>query len=1757
MTNSFSINNPLPIPPLHNIFPQHTIEEHTRHVSPESLFIETDPHERFLKFLQEAEITEKNGLLKKGKGLMPMPAPSMSMQVALHEFLNAPHLLRLRHENFHFWLFPLLATIPYDPSIEFVGGFVRQIIARNPHYIAEALAALTGLSAERLKEWLSPELLSDAYRQLPDYDIRVLCPGANKEDLEQKIQGIKTIFQYITQKTAAELSSLRAFPKCRVIDEKDIRYGIIAFGQIELLFWSQAKRNCLFTADALRLALLTPKSHPRLSLATAFGNGWQSLIDLLAKIIRIPDPHSVDKTGFPKMISYFTRSFVLADQEALPILCSTTLDLRNQSPRQTTQYYDSATLLADLLSADCNSHLDNHPDAGAAMACNASYYLIDRLEAKGIQRIWQRLTVIPPHSPLLCLLVKAVEENSALETLLSTLVLGSFLGVMTRPAKNGYTIRHHAGAPAIQVLCAPTEFTLLVPLKLENALALLEKNEISERLLSIIEHMIFSHAQNQTPLTRGILDALKLDKSALKSRVLSLLTNDQWSVRYLGFLLLTALLLHSSEKTELFPLFYKHLPFMLEKRSGRLRDFLTRIFHQTQDKATAALIENLTPDLQGDLSLIRKLSEKQEIPLLKQAALQWKHRRGLIPLNERGRHDLLVAFSFLPLGLDAALFLFKQYLSEQDKTILSDEIPLLKKLLNRASYLENPKLSTILPTLNPLTTLIFSRHGKNALAELAVPLQNYIKRLMQAQLLEPAFELLESALPQLIQLKQTWLEWLKIAVQHPELARTLTEKIKVLANAPTPHQETIYWNALETLLYTESTEQLALQALKHIKRTQGLEEKIRQIAQAKICSLLEHLPQEKTAPSFVKTYKVLLTPPLLQKALEFFLSRHLEQKEYKSALTVWNPLCGMEMTGTLQKLTIELLEALSVSELEQALRKLENLPLLSPEANAGYQLRLFDMHKSPSTFDFLLETISGKHAQLLPQTLLQIADRMLTATHLFKTTKNLLLESAVTVLIPLLAQKCLFAEAEKLIAGTPSVNAEVLRNFYRKALNERGATEMLFDRLDKLQAIEEASPFLDLLLSLPEKLPNPLKAKFYLRYAAHLHAAPLNGIREDVLAIVFKKRINEKISLKLLKQYPPCSAKDWDILFQNKKAAQILTLWEQFKDWLAVNASKSNAKCLTALAATMKGITECAPWFYNMLELLLKRDPLFDKIFKDAPEPYENFCLTVIEESFSMIKEERQILSLFFIFSLKKSSVNNKIKWLDLLVKQGSEDCLREASKLLTQTLSQATVKNQRESISVLIEKLIQADWLPTELIPLMKKNLSAAQLVNIAEHMLKKTPENAPLVMYLLEVLYTSPDESNNEHLYNIIGKCLLQLYQGDIDTSQSQMHIGFIRSHINTFKQFSIRNEISYNCLGQAFDYLNSLLYSSSKPEMNTLEQFEMLTQELLLAFVGPRIETNLTYDEHTLHRLVFDYPAKDPQKPMSTQGEILFFNTMVLFLKKLMIGPSDNRWFQKIAHPFICSNLNLLIKRYPQRTTQFLDLLDSLIYSIPPRLTQGFEEQHQRIQQLLISNIHHFGLTGKFSDYLIYANIKIDGVRSPRYGKVHNVLKRVLSDSTAEGFFYAMRIIKTNRSTLSPEELYESYQLFFDQLLTSPPSFSQLIHLSLFEEGPDCINDPGFATKISSKFIDTLWKLYRIPNKAHILSIVAEILTKTVKKNGFRSPEFKEKLLEHVKELIDKAQEEDPKAIEELMINLFEALKDFPCEHLKKDWESFVSQ
>ena len=212
----------------------------------------------------------------------------------------------------------LLDRVTNDPSLQkkfkgsvcLRGGAARVLL--NPYFMQH-------IWSSQLSRRSLTGVIRHHSERLPDYDFAAHTAMGSPEELLK----VQEIFLSILRSFYPEEKKItRAVVKdevCRLLatswNENQMLIGKVGNDekQIELKFYDRMQRACLFTIDAWRVKLggllAGEKGGPELQCQLPPEYFWQCALDLPARIIRAPEPETINQYGWPRMMMLITKEY--------------------------------------------------------------------------------------------------------------------------------------------------------------------------------------------------------------------------------------------------------------------------------------------------------------------------------------------------------------------------------------------------------------------------------------------------------------------------------------------------------------------------------------------------------------------------------------------------------------------------------------------------------------------------------------------------------------------------------------------------------------------------------------------------------------------------------------------------------------------------------------------------------------------------------------------------------------------------------------------------------------------------------------------------------------------------------------------------------------------------------------------------------------------------------------------------------------------------------------------------------------------------------------------------------------------------------------------------------------------------------------------------------------------------------------------------------------------------------------------------------
>ncbi len=1685
-----------------------------------SLFSAWSDEEKLLHFLHECGVCDEKGRVPHEHRPPSLPPLSAKIKADILTVLQTGRNVQVGETTLKIILAELIASLKADPLIELVGGYSRQQILNDKSYLTDCLIRLTGKSAPELEPLLTPGILLESKRALPDLDVRILCPGESSHELFQKIKGVSDFLAKGFRQPEHWIKKNRTFSKFNVIDLPNVRYSIVSFASIEMIFWAAARRTYLFSIDAFRFSI----SGHQAALKTEKGLEWQSFIDLLSKVIRIPDPQEVDKMGFPKLISYFSRSYVLGEAEALPIVRETSLMLNENC-------WDAPAQLALFLRKICRDHHPNDLEAPLILACNASFHLKGAVSAQGLQTLWNDLKEETFKHPLLRLLAEAVNiKHVAVEALLPILAIGAWSAIATRPVQNVISIRNHAGGTALQLFCPDPSHTLLIPLNLKQDLSelknALKTHKDPEPLLNLLEYVLFRHADQNESAVKPPLPLSGLD---LEDTARDYLESSYPPIRYVGFVTLMSLL-PAKPSDALIALLFQHLPEMAAfRKNHELQEAFARILEKSGHAATGKLAASYAAGPDWILGLLKS----KEPLLIRQAAACWKNSRHL----HAAQVELELILNFLTHRIEDGLRFLELHMQDHSSPHPL-ELSILKQLINR--------LPTLKPAVYGITDSInkgLQRHSIETLREL--PLDHYILFLTDQGHFETARTLLDQALPIMPELQKCWNHWVDTILCDVSTAERLSIDLKVLAANPSPHQEKIYWKAVKKLLRNAATEALGLNVLEHIFTVKGSDDRVSKLALAK---LQTQKPTDATAEN---RYHLLLTPPHLQTLQEHLFHHHLRGRDFTMALAVWKSLNTKPLP-----LTLKFLEALTENPIGIALAfevwtMQDRLSILSREESTNYLLRLFDRGEGaiPGLFEKMVETAIEKLPLEIQNALIE---RILKGLEI---TFTPLITPHFQTYIEIFQTQHAFSAAERFLTlwnkQLLTIPLELFpfcqeaARHYLKLAN----VEKSFFWLDQAAACSHPKDFSAWIGASRAACSRPLKAKFYLKYAAELREAVAEEIvTKEACAIALKKETLAEEAHSLLQIYGPDTVRGWFKLFQEGNPLQIHLAWPPFFRWICSQPLNKDHEygLLGVLTCLAKG-KENSFIFLELLTQALEDSSPFYTHFRPT-KLWSGYCLEIMKNTVSTKKAQPSIIALIRLTDAEQST-QTALEVIDILLSCHCQEFFLPAYSLLLQRIVN---RRSGESIAPFIKPALTIirEGVPYEsgaksqqIIELLQclclllgtSSIGDNDLFDLALELSKYS--SPPPLRFCLNVIQSLKAKERPKALHApFISSCTLK-YVKALDLSDPANH------------------EYAFEVLLQAAGCKSDAkIYTEMRDLACTLAAGKILTgspnvfsqwvYQFFVHFAGSEfklIDVRDTPPPFNDCPIVI-YPVRNLRNPRIEKDEIPFIECLSLLLDKLIKSSPETEIQQIFLNFFLHKNLLELCRRFPEKKLKLNSLLEAYIFRLEPRPNAAFNE-HLRYAKILLMEAFRLKIYEGYSNELHEQMLFLDKhITLPLDKKILvRVINRMLRISSPYAIVYASKIMQGCQFGLlqkAPETLLLCYRKLFEHIPQQP--FYTFLDLHLFEWlrrsllekdsaghiAAGCFQNPRFATQICSLLADKVLEIYPLITtesplqKIQLTDWFFRFLLDADLKGAFRCPEGKIKIVALMHRLVAEA-------------------------------------
>ncbi|MFQ5729579.1 MAG: hypothetical protein ACE5GN_04380, partial [Waddliaceae bacterium] len=582
-------------------------------------------------------------------------------------------------------------------NIDIVGGFVRSLLLMSPNYCKRALGSL---GVEDVDNVITDGLFDDFHRKLPDYDIRIWAPGAQTGDLYRFTGALVAYFVSKMGNRPQSWVEKNAFSKFNVVLDGRNRFSIASFGQRELLFVRDLERSHLFLLDALRINVFDGYFFSKDPVIQGdYAKGWQSIIDLLAKVIHVDQLQTINHFGFPMLMSYLSRGYVLGDVQVGGMNVLESLIKRTLIP--SSKYHSLPEQVADYLFICVENHHERDPLAAIAVVFNACVHLEGSFSEREIELIWQSVMERFPYQEvpdsrskefLLKVMVCIVKDKIPFGVVRTLVAFGGFvqLGMPKSMAGDeGINIRKHNGKPCLQIRSSPNY--ILVPFNscfeilLEYGLKDSTTREQEASLLSLFESLLevkeFSE-DGDVPLAKH-MSRLSLDREAVYLLAEKLSGRKQHYLRVFGFYLSLSLA-STNPSSRCLLQHLKHFPEIFSYQSNiplkkQLVAQVNYLMRQTEYSSLPASENNPITKLYDHatkrasvtsqlLVWILALAQTQDSKMLHLSFELWERYAPKCSTKQRNQLGVKLLFQFLPNEISRAQQMLKS-LQEEDPRI--------------------------------------------------------------------------------------------------------------------------------------------------------------------------------------------------------------------------------------------------------------------------------------------------------------------------------------------------------------------------------------------------------------------------------------------------------------------------------------------------------------------------------------------------------------------------------------------------------------------------------------------------------------------------------------------------------------------------------------------------------------------------------------------------------------------------------------------------------------------------------------------------------------------------------------------------------------------------------------------------------------------------------------------------------------------------------------------------------------------------------
>lgn len=1674
------------------------------------------PQEKLLHFLYSKGVIDKTGRLT-DQALTSKEIPLDEIQKqALTDLLDQEINVAVYDRSFKTTLTQLFEYIQKEstteiPRIEIVGGFVRKLLLLSTDFVVKSLSTLTSIPEEEIRPFITDELLQERERTIPDIDVRIHAPTAKKDDL---FAFTNSVVKYFSENLNMDPYSVQqgAFSKFNAVYDKKNQFSIATFQpkgekvpEIELLFVKNFLRNHLFVHDSLRILLgKTP------SIEGDFLNGWQSLIDLLTRVVHIVEPKTVDLFGFPTLISYFSRGYVLEDQEALEILIKKVTTL--------SQYHVGIPgQIVGLLSTSLQNHHPDDPNAAIVLTFNACSHLnLSPLEMREIwnqmaERHWIRgLGISDP-------LLKEIDETIREKKIPFKKVMRA---IALRAHLKGDPTRTHCNKEAYQLPIASTGLKLLLPCNALESVTAVEK--------------FLTKSKTSKPLLHLIGTNITLGNQELEEKALFLLDSERRACRYLGYLFL---LKGGGPLEPLLTHFIDIYTFVKEEDRNLISSALDQIIGQP--------ITTSLPEESSAITLmncwITELAKSQNSALAQSALKLWDKYNEKIPTKQRKDTEKLLIKVSLVNRPHKALDLFEK--SEPIQQTFSQLASILSRINQDQHFFKtsSEKLSGI------LCQFLTKEHKDSAPAPFYPLFSSYIHSLIADDQQIHARTLLELASTNASisnsnqEIQNAWLSLTQSSFVHPEDALKIWEKgetLKLWKRTP-PVLET-HLSLIDHLFQNVPTRGAAVRHLKAVAKEGSEHPKIQELAVRHIKGLIEKGKSEK-AINRLTEFKAHLSKDQTAEIRELLYNLHMQKQEYLEASALW-PLLKNQSPEHLHNL----LEVLTAQHVKEPLLKAATYlfttgatdELLTVDQQITYLLSIYKRSPTRRFLGYLLK--KTKDADLTSENCYAFAQHLISGLNDEKNV-SAPLRSAILQRVPDIC-----STLQK--SGT----AENYTDFYKgldtheipyiKSLEFQHLCTSQVTHYNEIQENECTLTWINRSLSIRDPvflsewgpkllamLEPEIKAQVFSNHQKLFALYIKSQLYLSTFIEIFEqKRLSAALLLDYLDLNPSDDPTPWLSLMNHCDKKEFTSIWKKFTSWHLCERSVNERHQQCWIKGIDRIEKEKHPlslfaWIPKKTDPHWVLDSLFPPKSKErldlchlllkvsANEPIDlkrlNYFFDWVHAQYHLTEHpERLLIIVANIIERLKNLSDIYFEYaccltnLCLIYLDGRPESLR--NEIYQQFLSLISLGKDRDSNDDIVEQLLATT-------KSMQKDFP--EILNLTQVAATFATYRSQKALHSTDAFLLECPESDKKNLiYSILIPSMLR-YNFDLKDKEGQLGaLSYIYKNLTRLDQFpDILNDVTD--IGQSlivkqldskltFNYFCAYFMKALSPDQESEKAFT-ISFEKLFRYSSDMVPI-LTYSDKT---------------ESNTAVRANLFKQMHSIIEKILDRKAELTEEEIYIHHFLQKNIFTLFQSFPKKRKPLVNLLDRYIFRYTPDGSSFYYDHLKQADELQMSALR-FGIyenqLDKAVESIYYINRKT--IRAPGFPAtkqteiLQNVITRTLAFNTPSATLIALQIMKGAQQHILPSNdktIITLYTKIISKISQDPffihdeNTLFELTLLTLMNH-PYILKaiNPRTTLDLYSKLFNEVYSIYQnpqlsnVPNQAKLLEWLAKFLIRT---------------------------------------------------------------